>query len=349
MTKSLYIHIPFCKSFCSYCDFKRGLYESKKVDTYLKQVINCLKKKYAKNSFKTIYLGGGTPNCLSDQQLEYLLKNLKNKGDRNYEFTIECNPEFITDKQAEILKRNKVNRISLGIQTLNKDLLKKVNRHNPKPVVEKALTILKKHHFNNISCDLIYGFNNQSNRMIKYDLDFLIKHNIKHISCYSLEVKPHSIFGKQKYQTDDIAIENHLKFIIKYLKQHGYNRYEVSNWAKQNKYQSKHNVSTWLTKPWAAIGYGAHGFENNQYYFYHGTSLKWKLSSKKLNKKEKYQQVLMMGLRLQRGLNLKNKLYLEAYTYFKKQLESSNLFIKQNNYIKCSNLNLLDELLVRIF
>lgn len=80
--------------------------------------------------------------------------------------------------------------------------------------------------------------------MIKYDLDFLFKHTIKHISCYSLEIKPHSTFGKQKYQTDDITIEKHLEFIIKYLKQHGYKRYEVSNWAKQNKYQSKHNVAT---------------------------------------------------------------------------------------------------------
>lgn len=349
MTKSLYIHLPFCKSFCSYCDFKRGMYKPKIVDLYLKQVVNCLKKKYAKNSFKTIYLGGGTPNCLSNQQLEYLLKNLKNKIDKNYEFTIECNPEFITKKQAEIFKRNNVNRISLGIQTLNKEILKKVNRHNPQEIVENALTILKKQHLNNISCDLIYGFNNQTKKMIKYDLDFLFKHTIKHISCYSLEIKPHSTFGKQKYQTDDITIEKHLEFIIKYLKQHGYKRYEVSNWAKQNKYQSKHNVATWLTQPWAAIGYGAYGFENGHYYFYHGTRLKWKLSTKKLSKTEKYQQVLMMGLRLQKGLCLKNKLYFEAYTHFKKQLESSNLFVKQNNYIKCRNLNLLDELLIKFF
>lgn len=349
MIKSLYIHIPFCKSFCSYCDFKRDMYEPKKVDSYLKQVVNYLKEKYAKNSFKTIYLGGGTPNCLSDKQLEYLLKNLKHNIDKNHEFTIECNPEFITNKQAEIFKRNKVNRISLGVQTLNKDIQKKINRYNPQKVVEKALAILKKHHFNNISCDLIYGFNSQTKKIIKYDLDFLFKHNIKHISCYSLEIKTHSVFGKQKYQTNDIAIEKHLKFIIKYLKQHGYGRYEVSNWAKQKKYQSKHNVAIWLTQPWVAIGYGAHGFENDQYYFYYGTNQKWKRSTKRLSKIEKYQQVLMMGLRLQKGLSLKNKLYFEAYTYFKKQLEGSDLFLKQNGYIKCSNLNLLDELLIRIF
>lgn len=350
MTKSLYIHLPFCKSFCHYCDFKRVIYDTNKVNNYLKQVVKCLKSKYAKNTFSTIYIGGGTPNCLTNDQLEYLLKNLKNKVDsKNYEFTVECNPEFITDKQVKIFKNNKVNRISLGIQTLDQDLLNKINRHNPKYVVEKALAVLKKHHLNNISCDLIYGFNNQTTKMIKKDLDFLFKHHIKHISYYSLEIKPHSYFGKHNYQVDEITIENHLKFIIKCLQRHGYDRYEVSNWALKPKYQSKHNVNVWLSQPWAAIGYGAHGFENDCYYFYGGSIDNWKLHTKKLNKKEKYQQVLMMGLRLKNGLNLKNKLYYEAYQKFKKQLANNKLLTIKNNYIKCNNLNLLDLLLIKIF
>ncbi|MCQ2748274.1 MAG: radical SAM protein [Mycoplasmoidaceae bacterium] len=184
-TKSLYIHIPFCKKFCAYCDFVKCIYLSGKADKYIDLVI----KKLPKNKFETIYLGGGTPNCLSDEQLEKLLKALSKRLTSNHEFTIECNPEFVSDNQTKIFAKYKVNRISLGVQTLDFKVLKSMNRSNNKLVVKRAIEILQKNKITNISCDLIYGFIGQTNQSIKNDIDFLISNKVKHISCYSLEIK----------------------------------------------------------------------------------------------------------------------------------------------------------------
>ncbi|MCQ3908602.1 MAG: radical SAM protein [Mycoplasmoidaceae bacterium] len=185
MAKSLYIHIPFCKKFCAYCDFVKCIYSKQTVDKYIDLVL----KKLKKNKYETIYLGGGTPNCLSDEQLEKLLKPISKCLAKNYEFTIECNPEFVTNSQVQILKTYKVNRVSLGVQTLDCNLLKSMNRSNHKQMVEQAISIFYKNKITNISCDLIYGFQNQTNESIKNDIDFLIANEVKHISCYSLEIK----------------------------------------------------------------------------------------------------------------------------------------------------------------
>lgn len=348
MIKSLYIHIPFCRKICPYCALVRQLYCRRKVDKYLILIEKIIKSKYKNNKFKTIYIGGGTPNCLTIKQLTKLLGCLTNKLLSKYEFTIECNPEFITKQQIEIFKKYKINRVSLGIQTLNKKILKSIGRLHKQQDITCAIKLFKKFKINNLSCDLIYGFKQQSIATIKKDLDFLLKNGIKHISCYCLEIKPKTIFSQQNYKIDENKIEKQLKFIIRYLEQKKFVRYEVSNWGKTNKNQSHHNVLIWKTNEWAAIGWGAHGFEDNIYYRYGGDILKWKLIKKTLTKKELYQQVLIMGLRLSKGLNLQNKLVNESYSFFKKELDSSPLFIKNKNTIKCRNINLLNCLLEKI-
>lgn len=344
MTKSLYIHIPFCKKFCAYCDFVKCIYNKQTADKYIDLVL----KKLKKNKYKTIYLGGGTPNCFSDEQLEKLLRPLSKCLDKEYEFTIECNPEFVTDSQILIFKKYKVNRISLGVQTLDFNLLKTMNRTNHKFMVESAIAKFLKHKITNISCDLIYGFNNQTNDSIKEDIDFLIANKVKHLSCYSLEIKENTIWGKQGYKTDDLEIENHLKFIIDYLKQRNFVRYEVSNWALNNNYQAKHNVAIWKTNDWAAIGLGAHGMEKKTLYHYEGSILKWKLVKDKLSDYDLYFQVLMMGLRLKEGLDLTNPLHKKAYLFFKKRMDQDLLIKKSHNRIWCTNVNLLDNFLVKL-
>ncbi|MCQ2956617.1 MAG: coproporphyrinogen III oxidase family protein [Mycoplasmoidaceae bacterium] len=225
MTKSLYIHIPFCKKFCAYCDFVKCIYNKETADKYISLVLKKLKPR----KYKTIYIGGGTPNCLSNEQLERLLKPLSKCLAKSYEFTIECNPEFVTDSQVKIFAKYKVNRVSLGVQTLDFNLLKTMNRVNHKYMVEQAIGIFHKHKINNISCDLIYGFQKQTNESIKNDINFLVANKVKHISCYSLEIKDNTAWGRQHYQTNDLEIEDHLKFIIDYLKQLKFVRYEVSN------------------------------------------------------------------------------------------------------------------------
>lgn len=348
MIKSLYIHIPFCKSFCPYCDFVKQYYCKDLANKYIDLIIKKLNHQYKNNKFETIYIGGGTPNCLNQNQLKKLLFPLSKKLKTKYEFTIECNPEFVNDQQIKIFKKYKINRISLGIQTLDKQILSTINRTNHKKNVEKAIKIIFKHKLTNLSCDLIYGFNNQTINSIKNDIDFLLEKKVKHLSCYCLEIKPMTMFALKKYKTNDLVIEKQLAFIIKYLKTKKFKRYEVSNWCLNQKYQAKHNILIWKTNEWAAIGYGAYGYENNKYYHYDGNLLQWKLVSSNLTKKDLYQQILIMGLRLIEGISLKNKLVKQAYTFFKKQLLSSNLFVKNKNNIKCKNINLLNLLLEKI-
>ena len=348
MAKSLYVHIPFCQKICPYCAFVRQLYHQEKVDKYLSLLKKIINTKYKNNKFKTIYIGGGTPNCLTTKQLTKLLGCLVNKLLPKYEFTIECNPELVSKQQIKIFKQYKVNRISLGMQTLNEKILKSINRSHNRYHLKQAIKLFKKNKINNLSCDLIYGFNHQSITTIKNDLDFLIKNKINHISCYCLEIKPKTVFAKKNYKLNEIESEKQLKFIIEYLKQKKFSRYEVSNWCKANKDKSYHNILVWKSNEWVGIGWGAHGFEKNIYYHYEGSILKWKLVKKKLTKKELYQQVLIMGLRLEKGLNLNNKLVNESYNFFKKELNSSSLFIKTKKTIKCRNINLLNCLLEKI-
>lgn len=344
MTKSLYIHIPFCKKFCAYCDFVKCIYNKETADKYIDLVL----KKLKPHKYETIYIGGGTPNSLSDEQLERLLKPLSKCLAKKYEFTIECNPEFITDSQAKVFAKYKINRVSIGVQTLDFNLLKTMNRVNHKFMVEQAIGILQHNKITNISCDLIYGFKNQTNNSIKNDIDFLVANKVKHISCYSLEIKENTIWGKQNYQIDELEIEEHLKFIIDYMQQLKFVRYEVSNWAINNKYQSKHNVAVWKTNDWAAIGYGAHGMENKTLYHYSGSTINWKLIKQPLSDYDLYFQVLMMGLRLKEGLNLQNPLHKKAYDYFKKRIDQDWLIKKNKKRIWCTNINLLDNFLIKV-
>lgn len=348
MTKYLYIHIPFCKKFCPYCDFTKCIYQSTNANKYIDLVIKQLNKKYKNNKFSTIYLGGGTPNCLSDEQLTKLLKVLSKHLDKKYEFTIECNPEFVTDAQAKIFSKYKINRISLGVQTLDEKILKTINRLNHKLMVRGAIEIFKQNKIKNISCDLIYGFQGQSNYSIKCDIDYLKSCGIKHLSLYSLEIKENTIWGKIKYQTNDYQIEDNLKFAIDYLKEIGFSRYEVSNWCLNKKYQSWHNVAIWKTNDWAAIGYGAHGMEDRTLYHYEGSLLNWKLVKEKLSDYDLYLQVLMMGLRLKEGLDLSNPLHKQAYKYFKKRLDQDLLIKVSKKKIVCTNVNLLDNFLIKL-
>jgi len=348
MTKSLYIHIPFCKKFCPYCDFVKSIYNKDNVDKYIDLVLAMLKDKYANTKFKTIYIGGGTPNSLDDKQLDNLLKGVAKNLATNAELTVELNPEFVSDSQAKILYKNHVNRVSLGVQTLDETLLKTMNRKNHKDMVSKAIDILISNGIKNISCDLIYGFKNQTNKSIKKDIDFLISKDVKHLSLYSLEIKENTPWGKINYQVDEEEIDSHLSFAIDYLAKLKWNRYEVSNWAKADKYQSKHNVSVWNTNDWAAIGLGAHGMENKTLYHFEGSLLDWKLVKNKLDSFDLYLQVMIMGLRLRQGLDLSNSLHKKAYLYFKKVLDKESLITINNKNIICNNINLLDNVLIKL-
>jgi oxygen-independent coproporphyrinogen-3 oxidase len=228
--KHLYVHIPFCNSICTYCDFVRFVSCNKEKEEYINKIIKQIKQKSKNNIYLTVYIGGGTPNSISDKLLTKLLKCIKKYINKKTEFTIELNPELITPSQASILKKYSVNRVSIGIQSVDSTILKKYNRSGNIEMYEKAIRTIKKTGIVNISCDFIYGFNEgDPEKQIIDDLEFLTKNNINHASFYSLEVKDNSIIAKQNYVIDEKRIDNQLLLIEKIMPKKGFERYEVSS------------------------------------------------------------------------------------------------------------------------
>lgn len=338
--KHLYIHIPFCKHLCSYCDFVRFVKDDKIITKYFDYLIKKLKK-YKNIKFDTIYLGGGTPN--STNELYRLLQNIQSNIHNKTELTIECNPEFVTKEQALEFKKFHVNRISLGAQVLDDQILKKYKRHHAIKDVKKAIDIFNKYTTKNISLDFIYGFNELTNKIIDKEIAFILKNKIKHVSFYSLELKDKSEITKNKYQLNDELIQNQCEYINKKMSK--YNHYEISNWSINKKYESKHNLAYWNSEQWIGIGYGAFGFERKKYYKMSGSLLNWKKIVIWNNKKDLYFQTLMMALRTKYGLNLNIKEHKEIYDFYKDKLNKKLLLINKKN-IKCKNFNLLNTILL---
>lgn len=348
-TKHCYVHVPFCNHICTYCDFKRVLkneFSSALIKDYLKNIFQYTK--YLKNKqFKTIYLGGGTPNCLDNEELDFLLSLFSPLADYDCEFTIECNPDLINQEQIDIFKKYGINRISLGVQTTNNVILKQINRiHNFNDVI-KAIELLYKNNINNVSCDFIYNLQNLSFKDIDNVFEFIKKYNIKHISFYALEIKSGSLLKKLKVEIDEDKEADQMEYIIKKFNEINYIRYEISNWAINHNYYSQHNLSYWKTNDWIGLGFGAHGFESNIQYFFDKPLDNPKLITKEQDLAEYYQQILIMGLRLKDGLDLNIKVNHDAYLFYKNKLK--NVSINEKNHLIADDLNLLNLSIIDLF
>lgn len=340
-TKHLYIHIPFCKSICTYCNFYRTEEKNKKkIDAYVKKItsqINVLE-----NIFSTIYIGGGTPNYLDNKNLALLLSSLQKNINNITEFTIECNPELVTNEQANILAKYKINRVSLGVQSLNNATLELLNRTHNDNDAHKAIDILYKNNIKNVSCDFIYNLPNMTLEDLDNIFNFIVIKNIKHISFYSLEVKENSKLAYIKYKIDSDKEDEFFEEIKKRFNEIKYQRYEISSWCINNKFISQHNLAYWELKNWKAIGDGSYGFENDNYYFNKpevSTFEKW-------SKKEIYENILIMGLRLSKGIDIKIDRNYCAYNYFKDKINDQiNI---NNGFVSAKNIDFLHDLLIKI-
>ena len=185
MFMSIYIHIPFCSSICTYCDFCKIIYNRKYIDDYLDNLEKEIRLRYKKENVKSIYIGGGTPSCLEDNELIKLFNIVKLFNvDENIEFTMECNVESITEEKLKIMSNYGVNRISIGVESFNDDIIKKLGRHHNKKMVFDKINLVKKY-FNNINIDLIYAAYDDIN-ILKDDIMSFLQLNIEHISTYSL-------------------------------------------------------------------------------------------------------------------------------------------------------------------
>lgn len=316
--ESLYLHIPFCKEICSYCDFCKMFYNEKFVNDYLNELEREIDKNYQKEYLKTIYIGGGTPSSLSYSQLNKLFSitnklNLKDK----YEFTFECNIKDINKELLEVLKKNKVNRISIGIETINEKFFKLLNRYNNKEEIKDKIELVKEY-FNNINIDLMYAFSNETIEDLDNDLDFFKELDVTHISIYSLILEENTKLYIDKTKPIDDELESNMYYhIINYLENLGYHHYEISNFSKEG-YESIHNLTYWNNDKYYGFGLSSGGYINNKRYL-NTRSLNNYLKGEYIKEEDiitkeiDMENEMILGLRKIKGVNKKD--FFDKYNF----------------------------------
>lgn len=358
--RGLYIHIPFCSSICTYCDFSKFFYDEEKVDEYL----DCLQKEldsYSIDNVQSVYIGGGTPTSLNNSQLERLLKMVKKYVTEGISFTIEANVLHLDEEKIQLLSKYHVSRVSLGIQSFNSRIQKTINRHHTFEQVKMVIELLNKYGINDVNGDLIYGFNEQTEEDLLEDLKLFTSLPLTHISTYALMINEHTVLGNLNYQEVDQSIyRKYYDLIVSYLENAGFKRYEVSNFSKDN-YQSKHNLLYWNNKEYYGVGVGASGYINNVRYD-NTKSLnqyqkgKIRMNEENLSDNDREFYHIMLGLRLERGIDIDefNKLYktnlLDKYSDKLKPLISDNLIEVEKGYLKITkdNFYIMDFILRRL-
>ena len=336
--KSVYIHIPFCDTICSYCDFCKFLKNNEWINKYLTALEKEINSRYKEEILDTIYIGGGTPSCLNIEELTTLFNIIKklNKN-KEYEFTFECNIENITKDKLKLLYDNGVNRLSIGIQTFNEKYLKFLNRNHTKKDIKEKIKLAKDIGFKNINIDLIYGLPNQTLEELNEDIDEFLKLDITHISTYSLIIEPNTKIYIQNYKNIDDNLDYQMyKLICKKLKENEYNHYEISNFSK-NGYESKHNLTYWNNNQYYGFGLGASGYIDNIRYdntrsfnkYLNGEYVK---ESHELGKEETIENEFILGLRKINGIE--KQVFKNKYNKDIKDIEVVNKLLKDNKLLE---------------
>jgi len=265
----IYIHIPFCRKRCSYCDFHFSTtfsnYRGELVAAIIREIE--LRKSEINEPIETIYFGGGTPSILTEDELSSILGQIHRsfQFSKEVEVTLEVNPEDVTEETTSFWKKMGVNRISIGLQSFKESDLKWMNRAHDLDQGYKAVELLKKQGFENISVDLIYGLPGLTLLEWENHLKHVISLHIQHISAYCLTVEKRTALnhfvktGKLKIPNEDIQSEQ-FNLMLRILKQNGFLQYEISNFAKPE-FESKHNSSYWQNKPYLGVGPSAHSFD----------------------------------------------------------------------------------------
>ncbi|MGI6359897.1 MAG: radical SAM family heme chaperone HemW [Acholeplasmatales bacterium] len=336
----LYVHIPFCETICTYCDFtKRIKKDNKMINDYLEALMRDYYEIRHLN-FNTIYIGGGTPSMLTVNQLEKLFKIFENQ--RPIEYTIEINPESYTEKKGLLFKRYNINRISLGIQTFNETILASLNRKHTNKDVFNTLRHLINIGLYNINIDMMFSLPKQTMEDLLNDLKIVNKLPITHISYYNLILEEktvlyHDYLNKKFVPNNDELEAKMYNTVIDNLLENGFTHYEVSNFHKGN--PSFHNIIYWTNENYHAIGAGAHGFYEDHRYNYTKNVSSYILNPIReiipQTEEMNYQDTLIFGLRLVEGINLD-----EVYNKFKR--EPLKDFPKIENFIKDDLLEIVD-------
>ena len=352
----IYIHIPFCKQACHYCDFHFSTSMKKKEEMVLAiaKEIRMRKNEAVNERIETIYFGGGTPSVLTSSEIDFLIKEVYENYEvaENPEITLEANPDDLSKDRILELSRSKINRLSIGLQSFFEDDLQLMNRAHNSVEAIKCLEVATKY-FDNISIDLIYGVPAMSNDKWKQNIETALSFGIPHISSYALTVEPKTALkkliqtGKIAAPQDEVAQE-HFAILVETLESSGFIHYELSNFGKEN-YFSRNNSAYWLGKKYIGIGPSAHSYD--------GVSRSWNVSNNALYLKsikdnklpneieilsitDRYNEYIMTGLRTIWGVSLdriETEFGMEYLNYLNKQvrkfLEDDLVFI-ENNILK---------------
>lgn len=334
----IYIHIPFCKQACFYCDFHFSTSTKKKSEMIeaIQQELIMRKNEILNEPVETIYFGGGTPSLLSVEEINAIIKAifLHFEVVENPEITLEANPDDLSLSKIQMLASTKINRLSIGVQSFYEEDLRMMNRaHN----AEEALQCLQwaKEYFSNISIDLIYGVPEMSDERWQSNIQKALDLNVPHISSYALTVEPNTAFdhfikkGIMQAPDDDVA-QNHFHILVDMLENEGFVHYEISNFGREGWF-SKNNTAYWQGKKYLGVGPSAHSFDgqnrswnvkNNALYIQKIIDGHLPSESETLTRTDLYNEYVMTGLRTIWGVSLLKisydfgKMYLE---YFLKQ------------------------------
>ncbi len=316
----LYIHIPFCRRICNYCDFYKKVSSKQNQIKYVDYLIKDLMLNI--KPYKTIYIGGGTPSSLELPVLSKLLKKINELFNVSEleEFTIEVNPEDINVELIECLKKYNVNRVSIGIQTFHKRLCKYLGRFSDYDDIKTKISLLKEYGFHNINIDLMYGISNESIKELEEDIDMMISLDVSHISTYSLILEEKTILYHQ-FQKGLFSLSNEdeerimYDLIIEKLTNNGYLHYEISNFSKKMN-ESKHNIIYWSNEEYVGIGAGSSGYEDGYRYknttnledYYLGIDNNHKVFEENecIDLDTKMWEEVMLGLRLVKGVSIES-------------------------------------------
>ena len=355
---SIYIHIPFCNSICTYCDFCKIFYNKKYINDYLNNLEQEIKVRYKSEIVNTIFIGGGTPSSLDDEELIRLMNIIEIfKLNDNYEFTVECNIESITENKLKIMKKYGVNRISIGVESFDNSIIKLLGRNHTKKDVYNKMKIVKRY-FSNIIIDLIYAAYDDIN-ILKSDIDCFLKLDIPHISTYSLIIEDNTMLkiNGMKNIDEDIDYEMY-KYIEDTLEKNNYIHYEISNYAK-NGYQSKHNLVYWNNEEYYGFGLSSTSYINNER-ITNTKNLRKYLNGEYLDtsvyedKDIRMENEIMLGLRKLDGIDLdrfKEKFNVSLEDIYNiDNLISEGYLVKEDNYIKINKkyMYISNEIIVRI-
>ena len=314
----LYLHVPFCKSKCAYCDFYSLPHAEDLMDDYLRALTGHLTEvasHFAAQKVDTVYVGGGTPSYLGEKRLEKLLNTVKKhyKVDKKAEITVEMNPDSVGPvKELKALRRAGVNRVSLGMQAADDELLKNIGRIHTAQQVRQAVENLRKAGIKNLSLDLIYGLPGQTRENWAQTLDAALELQPEHLSCYGLKVEqgtPLSRRDNADLPDDDAQADMYL-YTVETLEKAGYGQYEISNFAKPG-YESRHNLRYWQMKEYMGFGPGAHSDVNGVRFAYEkdlAAYIKgdWHLSEQEeIPPLERDMEYIMLSLRTAAGIDAK--------------------------------------------